>query len=337
MRAAIFAYTENGVKTAKKIGEILPESEIFAPEKFAVGEVLPIKKPCTDFCGELFYERDALIFVSAAGIAVRSIAPYIKDKRTDPAVICIDERGKNVIPLLSGHIGGANALALKIAEHLGATPIITTATDVNGKFSVDKWASENGFVIDDMTAANAVSAAILNGDIPLASDLPVLGELPPGVKYGDDGDVGIYIGYRKKSPFATTLRLIPRCISLGLGCRRGTASETISKAVKTVFEAAGVDIRAVKRVSSIDLKRDEAGLLEFCESQNLPVSFYTAEELNSVPGNFAPSQFVEKITGTDNVCERSALMGAETLIIGKTAVNGVTVAAAEEKGEVRFV
>ena len=160
---------------------------------------------------------------------------------------------------------------------------------------------------------------------------------PPGVKYGDDGDVGIYIGYRKKSPFLTTLRLIPRCISLGLGCRRGTASETISKAVKTVFEAAGVDIRAVKRVSSIDLKRDEAGLLEFCESQNLPVSFYTAEELNSVPGNFAPSQFVEKITGTDNVCERSALMGAETLIIGKTAVNGVTVAAAEEKGEVRFV
>ncbi|MBR6258633.1 MAG: hypothetical protein IKR21_00285 [Oscillospiraceae bacterium] len=159
----------------------MPESEIFAPEKFACGDVLPIDTPCTDFCGRLFSERDALIFVSAAGIAVRSVAPFIKDKRTDPAVICIDERGKNVIPLLSGHIGGANALALRIADHLGASPIITTATDVNGKFSVDKWAAENGFMIDNMKAAKAVSAAILKWDVPLCSDLPVKGELPPGV------------------------------------------------------------------------------------------------------------------------------------------------------------
>ncbi len=129
---------------------------------------------------------------------------------------------------------------------------------------------------------------------------------------------------------------MPRIIHLGIGCRKGISFEAVSEAVETVLKENGIDRRAVKCVASIDLKKDEEGLLEFCEKNSLPVSFYTAEELSRVPGEFSSSGFVKSVTGVDNVCERAALLGAGKLIIKKTAVNGVTVAAAEEEWEARF-
>ena len=168
------------------------------------------------------------------------------------------------------------------------------------------------------------------------SDLPLASAPAPGLTPGETGPVGIYIGWEKKEPFETTLRLIPRVLHLGLGCRRGTAEETIRAAVEGTLAEAGIDPAAVKCAASIDLKKAEGGLLAFCEHRGWPVSFYTAEELKALPGDFTPSAFVAQITGVDNVCERAALMGAEKLILHKTAVNGVTVALAAEKTEVRF-
>ena len=338
MKLAIFAYSRRGCILARRVMAALPgaEGECYTLSRFEEAGFLPIPQPSQPFYGELFQGMDALIFVGAAGIAVRSIAPHVRSKKTDPAVLCLDERGSWVIPLLSGHIGGANALARTLAEALGAQCVLTTATDVNHRFSVDTWATENGYVLSSMPAAKAVSAAILERDVPFLSDLPVLTDPAPGLSPGEGGSVGIYIGWEKKEPFDTTLRLTPRVLHLGVGCRRGTAEEAIRAAVDGVLEERGIDPAAICCAASIDLKKDEEGLLAFCRRRGWPVRFYTAEELKALPGDFTPSEFVAKITGVDNVCERAALMGAERLIVHKTALNGVTVALAAEKREVRF-
>ena len=278
----------------------------------------------------------AAVFVGAAGIAVRSIAPWVRDKRTDPAVLCVDELGRFVVPLLSGHIGGANALALRLAEELGAVPVVTTATDVNGRFSVDAWAARQGLFLDSMKAAKAVSAAILEGPVPLCCDFPVEGELPPGVVRGDSGAVGVCVSWRRKAPFRETLLLVPPVLRLGLGCRRGIAAEAVRAAVEQVLDQHGIHPRAVKGAASIDLKRDEAGLLDCCAAQGWPLDFYSAGELAALEGDFTPSERVLRVTGVDNVCERAAAMGGGRLIVGKTVRGGVTVAVAEEGWTARF-
>ena len=338
MKLAVFAYSRRGCGLARRVRDALPDWEgaCFTLERFEEPGFLPIPQPSRPFYGELFDSADALIFVGAAGIALRSVAPHVKSKKTDPAVLCLDELGTWVIPLLSGHIGGANALARTLAETLGAQCVLTTATDVNRRFSVDTWATERGWHIASMAAAKAVSAAILEGDVPLLSELPVAGELAPGLVRGEKGSVGIYMGWEKKEPFDTTLRLVPRVLHLGVGCRRGTEEEAIRAAVDGVLEKWNIDPAAVCCAASIDLKKDEEGLLSFCAHRAWPLSFYSAEELKAVPGAFTPSEFVTKVTGVDNVCERSALLGADRLIVKKTAVNGVTVALAAEKTEVRF-
>ncbi len=338
MKLSVFAYSRRGCALARRVLAAFSdwEAEAYAPARLAEPGFREIPRPSGAFFGALFREMDALVFVGAAGIAVREIAPHVRSKKTDPAVLSLDERGSFVIPLLSGHIGGANALALRLAEALGAMAAITTATDVNGRFSVDAWASEMGFALSDMGAAKAVSAAILEGDVPLRSDLPILGSLPPGVVPGESGPVGIALTWRTDEPFGTTLRVIPRCLRLGLGCRRGVKKPELAQAVERVLAENGIDSRAVASAASIDLKREEQGLLDYCGEMSWPLSFCSAEVLNAQPGEFTPSDFVRGVTGVDNVCERAAVTGGGTLLVKKTAIGGVTVAVAAEKTEVRF-
>ena len=335
MTAAIFAYSRTGIETAKRVRQALGDTDAvcYAAARFQEPGMLPIEKPVYR---EMFSQKDALIFVGACGIAVREIAPYVRDKKTDPAVIVIDERANFIIPLLSGHIGGANRLAVLLADRLGATAAVTTATDVNGKFAVDAWAAQNGCAISDMRLAKAFAAAILERDLPLMSAFPIVSRLPGGVVEGTAGALGVYIGCDVQSPFEKTLRLVPKKLHVGVGCRRGIAQEAIEAAIEETFRENHLDLRAVCGVYSIDLKKDEAGLLAACREHNWPVQFYTAEQLQAVPGEFTKSQFVASITGVDNVCERAALCGAERLLVKKTAIGGVTVAVAVEHWEVRF-
>ena len=187
-----------------------------------------------------------------------------------------------------------------------------------------------------MLLAKKVAAEILERDVPLVSDFPIKGALPGGIVEKTQGALGIVIGYCTKEPFAETLRLTPRVLRVGIGCRRGTAQKTIEAAVAAVLSAHQLDPSAVKGVYSIDLKQQEAGLLAACAKHNWPTVFYTAEELRSVPGEFTDSPFVQEMTGVGNVCERAAMRGAAKLIVKKTAENGVTVAVAAENWEVTF-
>lgn len=338
MKIAVFAYSRRGCQTARQVKQFFPDDEVtlHTMERFSEPGFLPIGSPAQDFYGSEFRLADALIFVGSCGIAVRQIAPHVKDKQTDPAVLVVDELGTFVIALLSGHIGGANELARNLATHLGAAPVITTATDINRKFSVDAWAAKNDFSIDNIKNAKAVSAAILEQDVPMDCDFPVVTDYPCGVVAGSSGNVGICISYRQKQPFGTTLRLIPRILHLGIGCRRGTDASAIEEAVDMVLKAHGIDRRAIKCAASIDLKADEPGLAQFCQENHWPISFFSAQALGKVVGDFTPSAFVAQVTGVDNVCERAALLDADQLIVRKTAHNGVTVAIAAENLEVRF-
>ena len=318
MKIAIFAYSHGGCAAARRVRAVLAEAETvcYAVPRLEEAGFLPLAK---DIYRERFSSMDALIFIGACGIAVREIAPYLVSKKTDPAVLCIDEKMQFVIPLLSGHIGGANDLARRLAAALGAAAVITTATDVNGKFAVDAWAAKNGCAISSMPLAKKVAAEILEHDVPLVSDFPIKGALPDGIVEKTQGALGIVIGYCTKEPFAETLRLTPRVLRVGIGCRRGTAQETIEAAVAAVLSAHQLDPSAVKGVYSIDLKQQEAGLLAACAKHNWPTVFYTAEELRSVPGEFTDSPFVQEMTGVGNVCERAAMRGARSRSFCATA------------------
>ena len=335
MNAAVFAYSRAGCALARRIAAGLggADTALYTMARLEEPGFLPIQK---EVYGAEFSRCAVLIFVGACGIAVREIAPYVRDKKKDPAVLVIDDRARHVIPLLSGHIGGANRLATQLAGTLGASAVLTTATDVNGRFAVDEFAAQNGCAISDMHLAKAFSAAILERDLPLASAFPIVSALPGGVYEADAGALGVYIGCEIRTPFERTLRLIPKKLRVGVGCRRGICKEAVETAIGRVFAENRLDPRAISGIFSIDLKKDEPGLLQACLDNGWPVTFYSAETLQAVPGTFTKSEFVASVTGVDNVCERAAMLGAQRLLVSKIALDGVTVAVGLANWEVQF-
>lgn len=329
--AGILSFSEKGAQTAARVAKAMEADwsvTLHAPR----GELKKVT-------GELFASCDAIVFVGACGIAVRAIAPYVVAKTTDPAVIVMDELGEHVISLLSGHIGGANALCWSLAAALGGEAVITTATDVNKRFSVDAWAARQGLYIESMSLAKRFSAQILRRDLPFYSALEIDGALPNGIYAVETGDLGAAVTYRDESPFASTLRLIPPVLYVGVGCKRDTPEERVAAAVENVFSANKLLPQSVAGFASIDVKSDEAGLLSYVRTREREIRFFSAEELRAVPGEFSASAFVAGTVGVDNVCERSAVLAAgegARLIVKKTSQNGVTVAVALQNRRITF-
>ena len=209
---AIVAFTPRGGELGKRLAEKLGASlALSGQEGFSL----------TAWTAEQFSKRLALIFIGAAGIAVRAVAPHIKSKAEDPAVLCLDEQGQYVIPLLSGHLGGANALAVELAAMIGGTAVITTATDINGAFAVDLWAKRQNMAVLQPERIKNVSAKILRGEtVRVDSPWPVTGRKPTLVETGTPGDVRVSC-YREEN---AALQLVPRIVTLGIGCRKGIDS-----------------------------------------------------------------------------------------------------------------
>lgn len=281
-----------------------------------------------------FKEADTIVYVGACGIAVRSIAPYIVSKVTDPAVIVIDECGEFVISLLSGHLGGANDMARRIASFLGAVPVITTATDRNDVFAVDEWSKRQNAAVLDPHKIKLVSSKILDGkDIKVISGFDIKGEPPEHVVLLDSADAGddtdIELGVVQTA--AKPLHIVPHIVHLGIGCRKDTPEVRIEQAFADFKRETGLIERSVVRCASIDIKAAEPGLKEFCEFHGWPFETFSADELNKAEGDFDASDFVKKTTGVDNVCGRAAVISSGgKLITGKFARDGVTFAAAVE-------
>ena len=296
MRNAILTVTAGGASVAEKIsagigGEIFVKGRDF--ERLA------------EFVGEIFGKFDGLIFVCATGIAVRTIAAHVVSKLSDPAVIVVDERGRNVISLLSGHVGGGNDLTLKIARAIGANPVITTATDVENKIAVDALAGRLGLRPEPKDAIKIINSAILR-------DEPVY-VVAGGVR----------------------LNLVPQKLIAGIGCRRGTTAEAIEFAVTAACAEIGQEVERIGVLASIDVKRDETGLLEFADRIGREIKFYSAAELAKKIAEYrlTESKFVKAALGVGNVCEAAALCCVESarFALPKKIFAGVTVALVWEK------
>lgn len=332
----------------------------YAPEKYAGEGILPLPADKAALIGS-GWGKSAYVFIGAAGIAVRYIAPWVKDKYTDSPVLVIDEKGQYVIPLLSGHVGGAAALADEVADMIGAVPVHTTATDVQGKFAVDVFAKKNGLVITDREAVKKISAGLLNGEkAALYIEDPfvnVTGTPPDEIVLCESfkkaeqysyqiiitGSLEQYVKGREsevKEPEqeGCSLLLLPRNIAAGIGCRKGIEESVLENGFLGILAENGVDIRQVKSIASIDLKKNEPALLHLCEKYRIPFETYTAEELRSVSDVTTASEFVKKITGVDNVCERAARLScsAGSMIQGKCIREGMTAALVKCPMEITF-
>lgn len=318
MSRAYLAFTAKGEALAHRLAEALPGSVS------RCGGDVTLK----GWTAEHFAQDEALIFVGAVGIAVRAIAPHCRSKAADPAVVAVDEGGNFAVPLLSGHLGGANALARALAKACGAVPVITTATDVNGLFAVDLWAKAQNCAVLEPERIKRASGALLAGQtVRYWSPWPVAGETPAGVKKADAPEAADFA--LTLTPQGEALHLVPRIGVLGVGCRRGTTAQQLEEAFAAFCAASGLSPAAVCAAASIDLKKDEPGLAEFCKVHGWPITFYPADELRAVPGQFTPSAFVASVTGVDNVCERSAVKASGgMLLLPKTAGGGVTLALA---------
>lgn len=296
MRTAIISLTAEGAKLAAKI------SAKVGGQTFAKGKDY---SKLAELVAEVFGKFDGLIFICAAGIVVRMIAPHIVDKLSDPAVLVVDERGQNVISLLSGHVGRANELAVEIAKAIEANPVITTATDVEGKFSVDAIASRLGLVPEPKEAIKAINAAILRGE-----------------------EIFVTAGEAR-------LNLIPQNLIAGVGCRRGTSSLKIFEAIERACAMIHQPIERVKLLASVDAKKNEVGLVSLAEAMGLEIKFFSGTELQKKIDEYKleESKFVTRSVGVGNVCEAAALCCVEgaRFALPKTAFKGVTVALLWEK------
>ncbi len=372
MKVVLISCSEKAYLLAKKVeasfvfgGEVKLESAAGEPVEIIHGvkcgalKEISMEESVSGFVERYFDKVDGMIFFAATGIAVRCIAPCVRSKTKDPAVLVVDEMGKFCISLLSGHMGGANALAKRVSEMIGAVPVITTATDVENKFSVDDFARKYDLQIPDMNRVKQISANILQGHPIILQRFSYgcfyISHLEDTLLEEAGGDVvsdGEYqeadygnrensivnklrIGYEVLgADQADTVSLIPRILVLGIGCKKGTDAEIIGQAVKSCFEENALYEEGICKAASIDLKKEEEGLLEFCRERKIPFVTYSSQELNLVEGEFTASAFVEKVTGVSNVCERSAIAacynGKGRLLVKKYEYHGVTVAVAVE-------
>lgn len=321
MRLGILFFTEHGQRLAERIME-LDRQDTFC--------VRPLSMPVPVFLDEKVGVCDGFLYIGAVGIAVRLMHPYIRSKDMDPAVVVMDEMGRFAISVLSGHLGGANELATRLAALTGAQAVITTATDIHHVFAADDWARKVGCQVEEIDQIKTISSALLRGQkIGFYSDFAVDGKLPDGLTAEVSAEAGIAVTLNThKNPFSVTLHLVPVILSVGVGCRRGTASAAFEEFILQTLAEQGISMKAIYHLASLDLKKDEPCICHFVEKYRLPFITYTAAQLQQAEGTFTASSFVQTTTGVDNVCERSAVLGGNQLIMRKKAENGMTIALA---------
>lgn len=336
---ALFCLTPGGVALARRLQKALPLT-CFTSEALLADGFQPFNGGFAHSLRQAFQDYSALVVIGATGIVVRVLAPVINDKLSDPAVVVIDERGQHVISLLSGHLGGANALTRYLAGLLGADPVITTATDVNELAALDSLAEQLDAQIPDFrTAVKAVNQMLVSqkrvglwwddallhkdcecdtrGFIPVHS-LDALPEL--------DAVVCISLLVTLPPLPVPVFRLVPRRVVAGIGCRRDTPFSLINTLLHRQLAASGLDPLALREIGSISLKQNEPGLLELAASLRVPFQVFSADELRRHEHHFPGSDFVRQTTGVGSVSGPAAWLMSQGQLIGETLrEQGVTI------------
>lgn len=344
MKISVISFTRQGRLLAERIKSSLSDREVDLCHKPEEGVVLWAEKQ--------FRENRALVFIGACGIAVRAIAPWVKDKLSDSPVLVLDEQGRYVIPILSGHAGGANELAERIAVRIKAAAVITTATDIHGKFAVDLFAKRNQCSILNKDGIAKVSAKILrgeratisieDGDRRVNADRSRIPEELELIPYPPRQKVDILVSSGAEEPELSeqaVLRLKPKEYILGIGCKKGKSKEEIAALIQKNLTKLGLRTSEIAAIASIERKREEPGICRWAQENRIPFCVFSEEELRSVQGTFRESAFVEQTVGVGNVCERAALAACESgggLILEKQAENGITLAVAKRKWKIEW-
>lgn len=286
-----------------------------------------------DGVAEYFGAYEGHIFIMATGIVVRMIARLIRHKTVDPAVVVLDEAGEHAISLLSGHLGGANRLARTVAHLTGARPVITTATDVNSVPAADTIAAEKGLFIENPEAIKGVNMALIT-NLPLWVHDParILGDdlAPHPVKEGAPAEPGIFVDDILVDLPAQVLILRPLRLVAGMGCNRGTSARELKELLTLTLKAFSLSISSLYALATIDIKRDEPGLIQVSSEMGIPLIFFDRDALNQVKEIQRPSAMVQKHIGVKSVCEASAILGAQNgpLIVPKQKSPNATLAVA---------
>ena len=367
-KIAILCITSNGRSLACKIksslneGDIyfinnkrdensLDDNEVISKSLEEDVEIYTVKKRLKFFVEDIFDKYEYILFIMATGIVVRTIAPLVTSKFSDPAILVTDEKGSNIISLLSGHMGGANEMTLHISDLINSNPVITTATDINKKSSLDMIAKKlNGHIVNFRDNVLDVNAMLVNGD---AVGLYIDGEynidtrgftvldnskslessissdeelkkinLNTIVVISNKENLQIDKYYEDKYRI---IKVTPRDIVIGIGCRRDTESHLLQDSLEDFLIKNNIDINSIKEIGSIEVKKDEKAIIDLSENLNVPFKVLSIEEISQVDYLFEKSEWVKKSVGVYSVAEPVAhLLSDGNVIIEKNKYKGIT-------------
>ncbi len=317
-RLAVLTLTKGGNLLGEKIAANL-EADLF----FCRGKL-------KETVHRVWGNYSGLIFIMASGIVIRLLAPLIKDKSSDPAILVCDEKGNFIISLLSGHLGGANELALRVSEITGGQAVITTTSDVLNHTAVDIWARDRDLHVAAKKDLTTVMGKLVNnGSLSLYSDYPLV-NIPADFRLVDTPEKADLIISCRTNFKPDGALLHPRILVAGMGCNRGTGVASFEKALKATCEKHHLAMKSIVKLASIDLKQDEQGLLEFARKNGYAIDFFNRDQLNTVP-DISISEAVMKAVGAKGVAEPAAILAAKNgkLVVRKEKWTDVTVAIAE--------
>lgn len=355
---AIVYVIGKAAETALKVKDALAKANIktsvFAPKKYGREGTFAIRGDFREFIREIFSRFDAIVAVMASGIIIRAVGPLLKSKFSDPAIVCVDVTGRFAVSLVSGHYGGANHLARLIADGIGATAVVTTASDVLGKKSVEELAKSLHCKIvnpENLTAVNAILvdggkiALVFVGNyvkVPsrvFGHRVKTVKQLHHAIKLLKDFDGGVIVSRDSMTTVSfpkPVVVLKPKTVTVGVGARKDVGEEEVVRAVKLALKRVNVPLNAVEKMATVEVKRRSLGIINAAEKLGLKLQFFSLESLRKFSHeDLSPdSEIVKKKIGVGGVCERAALLaigGKARLILKKTRVNDVTVAVAEEE------
>ncbi len=325
MKTAVIAITAGGQLLAKKLSQSLAKCTLLEkPEDKRIASILETN----------WRQFDGFICIMATGIVVRSIAALLEDKYKDPAILVMDEEANNVISLLSGHIGGGNALTLKVAEITGANPVITTASDVLKLTAIDLWIRHNNLAYGERTDITTLSAKLVNyGRLTIYTDLRVDKIPKEFIRIEQAAEADILVSNRI-FPDTKGIQFVPKNLVVGSGCKRGTPASDFHEALSELFQAHNLQLSALRNLASIDKKNDEAGLLQFAAEKGVRIDFYNKDKINTLKDldeRLDISKAALKAVGAIGVAEPTSLLSAQstTLLSRKRKWKNITMAIAE--------
>ena len=330
MTWAVVAITRGGADVARRIHRSFEGSEMFLHRKWARDGEMCLDDDFRKSFKQVFHDHGLVICVMASGIAVRSVAPLLESKETDPGIVVVDEGAHFAISLVGGHIGRANKAACDVAAALGATPVVTTASDILGILSVDMLAEALDAHIKDLEAAKNVTAHAVNGGtVSFSTDIELEIDPPAPYKKGHKGKYGVIVSpFVKKGLEKCTSHLVPRRVVAGVGCRKGVGKERVLDALEKAFATADTDIKALSIICSAEAKAKERGIHDAARALGVPVKFVYNDRIAKVEDRLDTSPFVKRSIGIGAVCEPCAYLcagGCGRFLLNKTAYDGVTI------------